>query len=113
MSVLRTVPGDRAPSDPGGCGAHEPGIIDPRFTTQAAPEVEVAVKSCSPGDLTYLACHRSQSELAPAVPVDRVQAMAQEKPTDPAEETPSSLRPLSISSYRSVAMAVAEAEATT
>lgn len=38
MSVLRTVPGDRAPSDPGGCCAHEPGIIDPRFTTQAAPE---------------------------------------------------------------------------
>jgi len=38
MSSVRTIPGDIAPTDPGLCYADEPGIIDPRFTTQAAPE---------------------------------------------------------------------------
>jgi hypothetical protein len=38
MSSVRTVPGQIAPIDLGGCDAHEPGIIGPRFTTQAAPE---------------------------------------------------------------------------
>jgi hypothetical protein len=58
---------------------------------QVVPVVAVVVKLSSPEVLMYLVCHRSPFELVPAVPVDRVRALVQEKTMDLAEETPNCL----------------------